>query len=147
MGVLLPLGITVGVVVGQIVTLDQLLGSADLWHYGLGSGLFFSLFCFIPYFWLPESPEYLYTIAKNPEDTLKVIEKLFGKNAIDDAFVKQIRIPDPITKQSTSISLWAVLLDSKLRLPLVLLFSMNMGCGLSGINAVGTSELKTYFYD
>ncbi|XP_065081980.1 solute carrier family 2, facilitated glucose transporter member 3-like isoform X2 [Ochlerotatus camptorhynchus] len=143
MGVLLPLGITAGVVVGQIVTLDQLLGSADLWHYGLGCGVLFYLFCFVPYIWLPESPEYLYTISKNPEAALKVIDKLFGQNAIDDAFVKQIRIPVPITKQSTSISLWTVLMDSKLRLPLVLLFSMNMGCGLSGINAIFSYSVST----
>lgn len=52
-------------VVAQVVTLQQLLGTEDLWHYALGFYVILVVLCFLPYPWFPESPKYLFIIRKD----------------------------------------------------------------------------------
>ncbi|XP_021699789.1 solute carrier family 2, facilitated glucose transporter member 1 isoform X2 [Aedes aegypti] len=147
MGVLLPLGITAGVVLGQVVTLDQLLGDKDLWHFGLGIGGLLNFICFVAYWWMPESPEYLCSFKNNPEEALKVIRKLLGQNSVDGALEKQIRTGFGIAQKSKGLSVRDILTDGKYRLPLALLFLMNAGCGLSGINVrigINSNDAKLF---
>ncbi|XP_062544764.1 solute carrier family 2, facilitated glucose transporter member 1-like isoform X2 [Armigeres subalbatus] len=143
MGVLLPVGVTAGVVLGQIVTMEQLLGSESLWHYGLGVGGFLGLIGLVFYCWMPESPEYLYSIKHQPEEALKVVRKLFGNNSIDETFEKRIRLGKQTLQKPDTFSLKKVFVDSKYRLPLALLFFMNAGCGLSGVNAIFSYSVST----
>lgn len=50
--------------VAQIVSLEELLGTKDSWHYALSFFiLLVIIFCFVPYKWLPESPKHLYIVA------------------------------------------------------------------------------------
>lgn len=64
-------GVTAGVVVAQVVTLKQLLGAEDLWHYALGFYVILIVVCFLPYPWFPESPKYLYIVAKKTDAARK----------------------------------------------------------------------------
>lgn len=57
------LGVTGGVVVAQVASLQELLGTDELWHYALSAYLFLVVVCFIPFAWYPESPKYLYIVA------------------------------------------------------------------------------------
>nr|XP_019537838.2 solute carrier family 2, facilitated glucose transporter member 1-like [Aedes albopictus] len=143
MGVLLPMGITAGVVLGQIVTLEELLGDENNWHWGLGIGGFLGLICFVAYWWMPESPEYLFTIKNKPEEALKAIRKLLGKNSVNSALEKQLRTGYHMTQQPQEFTLRDILTDVKFRLPLALLFFMNAGCGLSGINVIFAYSVST----
>ena len=66
-GVLCQLGITTGVLVGQIAGLDTILGTEKLWQYMLAA---FSPLCVLALvftFVLPESPKYLYVIKEQHE--------------------------------------------------------------------------------
>lgn len=144
------LGLTVGVVAGQIVSLDQVLGTNRNWHYAVGSFTILNIFCYVPYAWLPESPKYLFSIRDDPKGTLIAIRRLFGKSSISDDYVKlqrentatasissdseqnfKMMDNDPATR-----SMWSVIADPTLRLPLVLVCALQGGQQLSGINAV-----------
>lgn len=57
------LGVTGGVVVAQVASLQELLGTDELWHYALSAYLLLVVVCFIPFAWYPESPKYLYIVA------------------------------------------------------------------------------------
>lgn len=61
-------GVTAGVVVAQVVSLQELLGTEELWHYALSFYIVLVIICFIPYAWFPESPKYLYIVAGKRDD-------------------------------------------------------------------------------
>lgn len=63
LGVLCSMGVTGGVVVGQILSLQQVFGTNDLWHYALSAYIVLVVLCILPYSFFPESPKYLYIIA------------------------------------------------------------------------------------
>lgn len=63
MGVLCSMGVTGGVVVGQIMSLNPIFGTDHLWHYALSFYVVLVICCSLPYTFLPESPKYLYVIA------------------------------------------------------------------------------------
>lgn len=56
-------GVTGGVVVAQVASLQEVMGTEEHWHYALSAYLILVIICFIPYPWLPESPKYLYIVA------------------------------------------------------------------------------------
>uniref|UniRef100_A0A182LW89 Major facilitator superfamily (MFS) profile domain-containing protein n=1 Tax=Anopheles culicifacies TaxID=139723 RepID=A0A182LW89_9DIPT len=143
MGVLCPLGLTTGVVIGQVTSLEQVLGTEDHWHYALGCYAVLNLFCYAFYFWVPESPKYLYSVKGDQAGSLRAIRKLFGRHSIGDDYIKlQMEcastngqsIDDGPTQASRSIC--SVLRDPTLTLPLVLVCALQGGQQLSGINAV-----------
>lgn len=70
LGVLCSMGVTGGVVVGQIMSLNIVFGSDNLWHYALSAYVVLVIICCLPYKMLPESPKYLYIIA-NRHDAAK----------------------------------------------------------------------------
>lgn len=70
-GVLCQLGITCGVLMGQIAGLETVLGTHEFWHIMLAS---FSPLCLIALLLtivLPESPKYLYIIKREQGKALK----------------------------------------------------------------------------
>lgn len=135
-GVLVPIGITAGVVLGQVVGLDQVLGDEDSWQYALSCYALMLVLCFVPYCWLPESPEYLFKVKNDPEGAVEAIRKIFGQHSVGDDYFKCVKVDHVDCEKTKSMSLLAVLKDPSLRLPLVLLCCMSAGNGFSGINAV-----------
>lgn len=71
MGVLCPLGVTFGVLVGQVLSLSQILGNDDYWPHLLAVFLLPLTICGIVLLFLPESPKYLFIIKKQPLLALK----------------------------------------------------------------------------
>lgn len=67
MGVLCSMGVTGGVVVGQVFSLNEVFGNEDQWHLALGFYVVLVIGAFLTYFWWPESPKYLYVIAGEKE--------------------------------------------------------------------------------
>ncbi|XP_049546254.1 solute carrier family 2, facilitated glucose transporter member 3-like isoform X2 [Anopheles darlingi] len=142
MGVLCPLGLTAGVVVGQVASLEQVLGTEANWHYALSCFAVLNMICYAFYFWIPESPKYLYSVKGDQVGSLRAIRKLFGRHSIGDDYIKlQMECANGANyttelEPQTSRSLWSVLRDPTLRLPLILVCALQGGQQLSGINAV-----------
>ncbi|KAL1378720.1 hypothetical protein pipiens_015396 [Culex pipiens pipiens] len=133
---LCPLGVTIGLVIGQVASLEQLLGTVQHWHLALGCFVPLNLFCFIAYRWLPESPKYMLTVRNDPDGALREIRRIFGKQSIGDDYVlRQIGSANAKLRQD-SLSMWSVITDPALRLPLILVCALQGGQQLAGINAV-----------
>lgn len=64
-------GVTSGVVVGQVASLQELLGSEERWHFALSAYGVLVFVCFLPYLWFPESPKYLFIICGKREQARK----------------------------------------------------------------------------
>ncbi|CAG9784011.1 unnamed protein product [Diatraea saccharalis] len=72
MGIACPMGVNVGVLVGQVMGLNFLLGGVDDWPYLLSVYVLLVIFCLPMLFILPESPKYLFVIRRDEENALKV---------------------------------------------------------------------------
>lgn len=148
-GVFVSIGVTGGVVVGQVISLEEIFGTEELWQFALSFYVILVITFFVPYHWLPESPKYLYVIKKRQDEAIYEIKRLGGKHTRDDYVKQQIeamRNEDSTTttcddeeKDERIIkqrSLWSVLTDPSLRLPLILVCALQGGQQFSGINAV-----------
>lgn len=138
MGVFCQLGITFGVLVAQIMSLTQILGTEKLWPYLLSCyGILVVLFLLIVTV-LPESPKYLLFINKRQE-AIKQLGRI--RNQSEVAIEREL-VEIETTMQSSSVDVkenWSVirvLTDKTLLLPLILVCSMQGGQQFSGINAV-----------
>ncbi|XP_012524174.1 solute carrier family 2, facilitated glucose transporter member 1 isoform X2 [Monomorium pharaonis] len=136
-GVLCQLGITSGVLMGQIAGLETVLGTTESWHIMLA---FFSPLCLLALLLtitLPESPKYLYVTKGEQGKALKELSRLRNM----DVMLLQNEITGlqhELTMRSASVT-WnirRVLRDPAVRLPLFLVCLMQFGQQLSGINAV-----------
>lgn len=135
LGVFCSMGFTGGVVVGQVVSLPEMFGTEELWHYSLSCQLIFLVICTLPYRLFPESPKYLYSIVKDRTAALRELRKLCSDD--DMAHDEFESMQQPVMEQSIEKrSYLTVLKDRSLLLPLILVCAMQGGQQLSGINAV-----------
>lgn len=134
LGVFCSMGITGGVVVGQIVSLQETLGTEELWHYCLSFQLLFLIICTLPYRMFPESPKYLYSIASDRQGAMRELKKLCDSQ---EMVLEELDTMEPTSDTiEEKQGILDVLSDPKLLLPLVLVCCMQGGQQLSGINAV-----------
>lgn len=133
--VLCSMGVTGGVVVGQVVSLQEIFGTELLWHYALSAYVILVMLCTVPLPWFPESPKYLYIIANRRDDALNELRRL--RNNDPDCINDEIRgMENTMVARAQQRSLWSVLRDPVLFLPLILVCALQGGQQLSGINAV-----------
>lgn len=138
LAVFCSMGITGGVVVGQIFSLQEVFGTRDLWHYALSFQLLFLVVCTLPYRMFPESPKYLYSITSDRSGAMRELKKLCDTS---DMALEELETMEPSSENTEEKhSLKSVLTDPKLLLPLVLVCCMQGGQQLSGINAVRKRE-------
>lgn len=136
LGVLCSMGVTGGVVVGQIGSLQEVFGTADMWHVAFSVFGLLVVLCLLPYPWFPESPKFLYIVAKNEDGARSELQQL--RNGRDDLVAEEMALMrNEATSQSEKRSLWSVVRDPALLLPVVLVCALQGGQQLSGINAVG----------
>jgi MFS transporter, SP family, solute carrier family 2 (facilitated glucose transporter), member 3 len=138
LGVFVSVGVTGGVVVAQIFSLQQLLGTADLWHYCLSFQLVFVVVCSIFYWKFPESPKYLY-LMNDKAAALVELKKLCDDSDMAQNELNSMESLRDSNEDNSHCGVLTVLKDPKLFLPLVLVCAMQGGQQLSGINAVSLS--------
>ncbi|CAH0721993.1 unnamed protein product, partial [Brenthis ino] len=159
MGVACPMGVNVGVLVGQVMGLDFLLGGENDWPYLLSVYAILVIICTPVLFILPESPKYLYVVKRNEIAAIKELSRLRGappSALTDDLDLLKDEVQAEARNSGENWSMLRVLLDPRLRLPLLLTCSMQAGQQTSGINAVfyysqtifkqaGLSELQAQY--
>ena len=129
-------GVTGGVVVGQVFSLRHIFGTADAWEIALSFYAVLVIACLLPSFWFPESPKYLYIVRGEHDKARAALERLRGKN-VEHIIEKELEAMEveANTKLQKS-SFMSVLKDPALLLPLVIVCSFHGGQQLSGINAI-----------
>ncbi|XP_012269365.2 solute carrier family 2, facilitated glucose transporter member 1-like isoform X2 [Athalia rosae] len=136
-GVLCQLGITGGVLVGQILSLSYTLGTKELWHVMLAAFSPLSLISLGLLYVLPESPKYLYVIKGREGDAIKELSRLrnLGRSILDNE-IANLDQEAIAAKRTSTWTMARVFKDPTLRLPLILVCAMQAGQQLSGINAI-----------
>ncbi|XP_038215237.1 solute carrier family 2, facilitated glucose transporter member 1-like isoform X1 [Zerene cesonia] len=135
MGVACPMGVNVGVLVGQVMGLNFLLGGVDEWPYLLSVYAVLVIICLPILLILPESPKYLYVVKKNEVEALRELSRVRGASggALSDE-LEALR--DEALAGGARCGMLLALRDPRLLLPLLLVCSAQAGQQTSGINAV-----------
>ncbi|KAI5641714.1 sugar transporter domain-containing protein [Phthorimaea operculella] len=142
MGVACPMGVNVGVLAGQVMGLKFLLGAAEDWPYLLSVYAILVIICLPVLFILPESPKYLFVIKKNENLAIKELSRCRGLSpSLLQEDIELLRSEAQVAETAslsgeTQWTMLKVLCDKRLRLPLLLVCSMQAGQQTSGINAV-----------
>lgn len=136
LGVFCGMGVTGGVVCGQIFTLNGLFGCAEYWQYGLSFYIILIVMGYLPAIYFPSSPKYLYVIRGDYNKTLRELMRLRGSGAIEliNTEISEMSLEKQNRIKSTDII--SVMKDPSLLLPLIIVCSFQCGQQLSGINAV-----------
>ncbi|XP_017087758.2 solute carrier family 2, facilitated glucose transporter member 3 isoform X1 [Drosophila bipectinata] len=131
-GVFTCIGITGGIVVGQIFSFDFALGTDSLWPYALaGSGIFVVL-GLVTIVFFPESPRFL--IAKGRKEQAKsALMRLRGDEARVNMELAQI---EAAANSEGPLTMKQVICEKKYLLPLFIVGSFHFVQQMSGINAI-----------
>ncbi|XP_058791488.1 solute carrier family 2, facilitated glucose transporter member 1-like isoform X2 [Phymastichus coffea] len=136
-GVLCQLGITCGVLLGQIISLNSVLGTEDHWPYMLAAFGPLSLIAFVLIFILPESPKYLFVIAGRRESGLRALSMFRNKDRIHlQSQINDLEAELAAKSSDKSWTIAQVLKEPTLKLPVMLVSLLQFGQQLSGVNAV-----------
>lgn len=147
MGVMHTLGLTVGLLISQILGQEHLFGSAQRWPILLS---FFSLFIFIgflTYLITPESPVYLLKIDKE-DAAFQSLKALYGTPDQGELFLDFMEMKQDkkceVDYEESSNTLWSMLRSANVRKPLFVVILLHVGQQLSGINAVFYYSTKIF---
>ncbi|XP_041448741.1 solute carrier family 2, facilitated glucose transporter member 3-like isoform X1 [Drosophila obscura] len=131
------MGLTAGVVVAQICSLQSLFGGADRWHIALAFYGLLVLLCYAPFRWYPESPKWLYIVKGRKEEARQQLQLLRGYSP--DSAALQAELDEMELEASAKVEASGfveVLRNPRLRLPLIIVCAFLGGQQLSGINAI-----------
>ncbi|EDW85589.1 uncharacterized protein Dwil_GK23076 [Drosophila willistoni] len=136
LGVFCAVGVTGGVVVGQICSLVNVFGTEDLWHYALTAYMLLIVACYLPSFVFPESPKFLYIVKGDHAAARRELTRLRGLN--DDDLISQeiAEMEAEANAKVQSSSFCDVLRDPNFLLPIFIVCCFHGGQQLSGINAI-----------
>lgn len=136
LGVFCAVGLTAGVVVGQVFSLRSVFGTESHWHIALSFYVILVVVCYIPFFMYPESPKYLYIVKEDKEEAQSLLIRLRG-NVKAEVLAHELETMDAEAHLGGHVStILEVLKDPKLLMPLIIVCVYQGGQQLSGINAV-----------
>lgn len=135
-GVFTCIGVTGGILLAQIVSMPQLLGNEENWPYALSFYALLVLVCLLPMLYFPESPRWLYLVKGDSTASELALRRVRGKQSINVQHELEA-LETALHSNDKSSSMWQVLSDKELLLPLLLVCSFQATQQLSGINAVG----------
>ncbi|XP_076250198.1 solute carrier family 2, facilitated glucose transporter member 5-like isoform X2 [Rhynchophorus ferrugineus] len=137
-GALCPLGVTLGILFGQILSMYNILGNEGGWPHCLAISAIFQFIYIVISFILPESPKYLFVIKEKPALALKELKRI--RNVNEELLTGEIELlkfeEQENIRQGEHWSISRVVRSPELFLPLLLVCTLQAGQQLSGVNAV-----------
>ncbi|KAL0268396.1 UNVERIFIED_CONTAM: hypothetical protein PYX00_010357 [Menopon gallinae] len=144
-GVLCPVGLTVGVLLSQVMGLESVLGRENTWHYLLALYSILNLATVFIMPRLPESPKYLAAIRRQEDRAINELVRIRRcKEELLIGEIEQMRKDIATEMQQIHWTTNKVWRDSELRLPLLLVCALQAGQQFSGINAVFYYSIKIF---
>ncbi|MCI4384159.1 hypothetical protein PGIGA_G00035490 [Pangasianodon gigas] len=127
-----------GILLGQVTGLTELLGSEALWPYLLASNAVPGLLQLLTLPWFPESPRYLLIDRGDREACSRALTRLRGCN-VSEAEMEEILEEQKAVGEARAKSLWELLSDSSLRRQLCIVMVASSSMMLCGNDSI-------YFY-
>lgn len=127
-----------GILLGQVIGLREVLGSEALWPYLLASNAVPGLLQLLTLPWFPESPRYLLIDRGDKEACSHALTRLRGCN-VSDAEMEEILEEQKAIGETQAKSLWELLSDRSLRHQLCIVMVASSSMMLCGNDSI-------YFY-
>ncbi|XP_026887720.2 solute carrier family 2, facilitated glucose transporter member 11 isoform X1 [Electrophorus electricus] len=127
-----------GILLGQVVGLTEVLGDEALWPYLLASNAIPGLLQLLTLPWFPESPRYLLIDRGDREACGRALGRLRGREA-SDAEMEEILEEQKATGEARAKSPWELLADGDLRRQLCVVMAASSSMMLCGNDSI-------YFY-
>ncbi|KAJ8915802.1 hypothetical protein NQ315_004614 [Exocentrus adspersus] len=135
LGTVNQLAVTVGLLLSQVLGIEQILGTNDGWPLLLGLAVCPALLQLVLLPICPESPRYLLITKQWEEEARKALRRLRASNAVEED-IEEMRAEERAQQAEASISMWQLICSPTLRMPLIIGIVMQLSQQLSGINAV-----------
>lgn len=135
LGTVNQLAVTVGLLLSQVLGIEQILGTNDGWPLLLGLAVCPALLQLILLPICPESPRYLLITKQWEEEARKALRRLRASNQVEED-IEEMRAEQRAQTTEASISMMELICSPTLRMPLIIGIVMQLSQQLSGINAV-----------
>lgn len=135
LGTVSQVGVTVGMLLSQILGIQVILGTEEGWPYLLAIAVIPAILQLVLLPLCPESPRYL-LISKQQESLARgALQKLRCSSMVEDD-IEEMRTEEQAQQQESKITMMQVISNKALQLPLLIGVLMHLSQQLSGINAV-----------
>ncbi|VEN58573.1 unnamed protein product [Callosobruchus maculatus] len=135
LGTVNQLAVTIGLLLSQVLGIEQIFGTNDGWPLLLGLAVVPALLQLVLLPICPESPRYLLITKQWEEEARKALRRLRASNAVEED-IEEMRAEERAQQAEASISMAELICSPTLRAPLVIGVVMQLSQQLSGINAV-----------
>ncbi|KAJ8979666.1 hypothetical protein NQ317_006378 [Molorchus minor] len=135
LGTVNQLAVTVGLLLSQVLGIEQILGTNDGWPLLLGLAVCPALLQLVLLPICPESPRYLLITKQWEEEARKALRRLRASNSVEED-IEEMRAEERAQQAEASISMVELICSPTLRAPLIIGIVMQLSQQLSGINAV-----------
>nr|NP_001260798.1 sugar transporter 3, isoform B [Drosophila melanogaster]AGB93331.1 sugar transporter 3, isoform B [Drosophila melanogaster] len=139
-GVFTCIGLTGGIVLGQVFSFDFLLGTEKLWPYALSGSAIFVLIGLAPIFWFPESPRFLMSQGRREKARVTLMRLRRDEGRVN-AEMAEFEVSSTDEGQ---VTMKQVLCNSKLKLPLFIVCSFHFVQQMSGISAIWFYSIEIF---
>ncbi|XP_036099140.1 solute carrier family 2, facilitated glucose transporter member 2 isoform X1 [Molossus molossus] len=134
-GALHQLAIVTGILVSQIIGLDFILGSHELWHILLGMSSVPAVLQSVLLFFCPESPRYLYIKLDEENKAKKSLKRLRGGADVTKDIAEMRKEREEATSEQ-KVSIIQLFTNSSYRQPVLVSLMLHMAQQFSGINGI-----------
>ncbi|XP_076263788.1 glucose transporter 1 isoform X13 [Rhynchophorus ferrugineus] len=135
LGTVNQLAVTVGLLVSQVLGIEQILGTNEGWPLLLGLAVVPALLQLLLLPICPESPRYLLITKQWEEEARRALRRLRASNQVEED-IEEMRAEERAQQSESSISMLELICSPTLRTPLIIGIVMQLSQQLSGINAV-----------
>ncbi|CRK92725.1 CLUMA_CG006284, isoform A [Clunio marinus] len=135
LGTVNQLAVTIGLLLSQVLGIEQILGTNDGWPILLGLAICPAILQLILLPICPESPRYLLITKQWEEEARKALRRLRASNQVEED-IEEMRAEERAQQSESSVSIMELICSPTLRAPLIIGIVMQLSQQLSGINAV-----------
>lgn len=135
LGTVNQLAVTIGLLLSQVLGIEQILGTNDGWPVLLGLAICPAILQLLLLPICPESPRYLLITKQWEEEARRALRRLRASNFVEED-IEEMRAEERAQQSESHISTMELICSPTLRAPLIIGIVMQLSQQLSGINAV-----------
>lgn len=135
LGTVNQLAVTIGLLLSQVLGVEQILGTNDGWPVLLGLAICPAILQLILLPICPESPRYLLITKQWEEEARRALRRLRASNAVEED-IEEMRAEERAQQSESHMTTMELICSPTLRAPLIIGIVMQLSQQLSGINAV-----------
>ncbi|KAL1518389.1 hypothetical protein ABEB36_002019 [Hypothenemus hampei] len=135
LGTVNQLAVTIGLLLSQVLGIEQILGTNEGWPLLLGLAVVPAILQLVLLPVCPESPRYLLITKQWEEESRRALRRLRASNQVEED-IDEMRAEERAQQSESSTTMMELICSPTLRQPLIIGVVLQLSQQLSGINAV-----------